>query len=99
MHGDLSFTSPERTHAADRHLPVVWSLLSVIVPWVRPSLLLLICILLQLSGEERAGPRIGSRCSLDGTTEKMLRILRRQVFLFVFLRFADGDGCIKNKCH
>lgn len=36
---------------------MVWSLLSVIVPWVLPFLLLLICILLQLSGEESELPQ------------------------------------------
>lgn len=64
-------------------------------PWV-PAVLLLLCVLLQLSDE-----RAGSRCLCDETRQKVLVLrapFRRQVFLFVCLGFVDRNGCIKNKC-
>lgn len=89
--GDLSPPPLLTPFAADRHIPAARSLLSAASPL---SLLLLLCILLQLSGGERAG----SRCLCDDTRKKALSVLfRRQVFLFVCLRFVDRNGCIKNK--
>ena len=89
--GDLSPPPLLTPFAADRHVPAARSLLSA---GSLLSLLLLLRILLQLSGGERAG----SRCLCDDTRKTVFSgLLRRQVFLFVCLRFVDRNGCIKNK--
>lgn len=95
--GPLSFISPECAHRwqALSHgvvSPVSYHAVGLSSPsasHLHPSLAV---------SRGEAVPRIASRCLLDGTRRKILRALfRRQVFLFVSPRFADRNGCIKNK--
>jgi len=62
-----------------------WCGLSVSCPAAGPSLLLPTRSLPRLSGEARAGPRAGSRCSLDGTRKKILRILSWEAGFLIWL--------------